>query len=32
MMQGSWTSVAILCLTGLTVGIMRVFLAVPDDL
>ena len=31
-MQGSWTSVAILGLTGLTVGVMRVFLAVPDDL
>jgi len=31
-MQGSWTFVAILTATGLVVGVMRVVLAVPDDL
>lgn len=31
-MRGSWTAVAILTVTGLAVGVMRVVLAVPDDL
>lgn len=31
-MQGSWTAVGILTATGIAVGLMRVVLAVPDDL
>ena len=31
-MQGSWTFVVILTATGLVVGVMRIVLAVPDDL